>query len=864
MDYFKQIFTILLGLILISGVFAASPQMLFSTELSGAHYTNYPSLDFYASDTDGDLNTLLVDVNYVIDNTTIFHDQNSSVAVATNDINQKVNLIGSPDGNYLITLTAIDNALNTTIQSYWVFIDTAAPVVTSVVTVDEDYLYGINRELTVKVNATDLSGIGRVFIDLNNIIKTNCAVSGSFCEMTQKTDGNWTINLGDGWDYDFNQFDVNVRVGDKTLANFADANYLLNDGQGIFLYSLEYVSSDLNGISSTNFKDINNFQRVLNLTFEKTGYGKIVFNQDINLLDGMTVNELLNLANAITIDVNSENTDQKSIDINSLAFANLNKSATLYLYNLNYSSIPKIIYINSSGTTEVCSTDRCSSLDYNLVSKTATFNVTGFSKYQTSYNLPVFTNSLSTNIDSAEYEFFSDSNTLQIQASQTFKLFIPVTKGSYDLNLSSCKIDINGIIYSADWNSDGNNCQYQFVSGVPNGSSWTVKFNIKDINGHDVNSATYSIVGDSSSPIITILSNSSVSTSTGVITLRSNEKSTCKYNSSNVSYDSMNSSVYSLAANTSLNVTISGLSSGTSYGYYFKCKDYAGNESNADNNYISFTTSSSSSPDSAASSASSSSNSSSTKDYIDETANTPNSTPLVISKSTDSDEISNDEVRGILTDAKDNNGKALFSEEEILKMVEESNKFSFVREVKVEEIDNNGIITYQTTFTIKIKNTTDKNLSDVLIVEVIPKDLINFIDLNMIKSIYQFRILASDPVVEFTVPLVDANTELVLEYTIDLNNKPDVNNIVFSSPLVKNTNIFVAKSTDSMNWIFDILQIIIILIVLGLIIGAGIVIYSNSNKSKSKTDSKKEVKKSTDSKASNSNSEHKGKFKLKK
>lgn len=110
-------------------------------------------------------------------------------------------------------------------------------------------------------------------------------------------------------------------------------------------------------------------QNLSNLTLENTDFGKIKFNDIINLINDNNPGD-----NEIDID-SFMNISSNRIEINSTALPNLNKSATLWLSNLSFLN-PRVLRDGS-----VCLSTICIIEDYS--SGTLKFNVTAFSVYST-------------------------------------------------------------------------------------------------------------------------------------------------------------------------------------------------------------------------------------------------------------------------------------------------------------------------------------------------------------------------------------------------------------------------------------------------------------------------------------------------
>jgi len=116
--------------------------------------------------------------------------------------------------------------------------------------------------------------------------------------------------------------------------------------------------------NSSSYEDLQNLSEVI---LENTYYGKIKFNEPINVTaDSNFSDKEVNLDAYINISSNR-------IEINSTALPNFNKSAALWLYNLTFSN-PRILRNGS-----VCPDTICTEQDYS--GGTLIFNVTEFTVY---------------------------------------------------------------------------------------------------------------------------------------------------------------------------------------------------------------------------------------------------------------------------------------------------------------------------------------------------------------------------------------------------------------------------------------------------------------------------------------------------
>jgi len=135
-----------------------------------------------------------------------------------------------------------------------------------------------------------------------------------------------------------------------------------------FIISYEGYTKGYKG-SSTNFIEYpyENIQNLSNIILEHTIYGKILFNEPINLTDDSNSTD-----NTVDIDSNT-NMSNNRIKVNSTELPNFNKQATIWIYNLAFSN-PRIL---KDGT--VCSSSTCTFENY--IGGILKFNATGFSVY---------------------------------------------------------------------------------------------------------------------------------------------------------------------------------------------------------------------------------------------------------------------------------------------------------------------------------------------------------------------------------------------------------------------------------------------------------------------------------------------------
>jgi len=128
----------------------------------------------------------------------------------------------------------------------------------------------------------------------------------------------------------------------------------------------EYASSTKGSSTDFNKSSYEDLQNLSSIVLEHTSWGKIEFNEAINISDDSYYDNECDLDSYTNISSNR-------IEINSTALPNFNKSATLYIYNLTFSN-PRILRDGS-----ICPDTICTEIDY--TGGTLIFNVTQFTTY---------------------------------------------------------------------------------------------------------------------------------------------------------------------------------------------------------------------------------------------------------------------------------------------------------------------------------------------------------------------------------------------------------------------------------------------------------------------------------------------------
>jgi hypothetical protein len=145
---------------------------------------------------------------------------------------------------------------------------------------------------------------------------------------------------------------------------------------------------------------------------------------------------------------------------------------------------------------------------------------------------------------------------------------------------------------------------------------------------------------------------------------------------------------------------------------------------------------------------------------------TPTATPEIIketvAESTYTYTPSPEELKEIMEEAG-------FEAETIERAVEQAGNVQITRELVVERQENTatGEITYQSRFSIKIFNSSDKRFEDITIVEYIPKEVAA--SASEIRSLAEFEVLKEDPIIAWHVDKLEPQQVLVVEYWVDKN-----------------------------------------------------------------------------------------------
>ncbi len=170
---------------------------------------------------------------------------------------------------------------------------------------------------------------------------------------------------------------LNLSQGSHTLYLYSNNSYgntttnisfFVNLTRFIILYS-EYNGTKRG--ASTEFVNYTyeDIQNLSNVTLENTDFGKILFNQEINMTADSDFSD-----NQIDIDSNI-NISLNRIEINSTALPNFNKLATLWLYGLTFSN-PRVLIGGEGCPSSVCQKESYSGgiLKFNVTSFLGNFS----------------------------------------------------------------------------------------------------------------------------------------------------------------------------------------------------------------------------------------------------------------------------------------------------------------------------------------------------------------------------------------------------------------------------------------------------------------------------------------------------------
>ena len=305
-------------------------QFVSPTEANGASLgRNYIQVNVTA--TDEDLDTITI---------RLYNSSNNLIRENLSSLSPFfINYTGLSEGNYSFNATANDTAGNQ-VSTETRSVSLARPSLAILRPENETYFNNISLQLNFSVSLQDL-----IVYNIDNT--TNSTITGNTTFNT--TSGQHTLYL----------------FANNTLGTTSkNVTFTVN----ISTFKVIYDNYKSNG-SSTDF-NISSYEDIQNLSgiiIERTNHGKISFNEAINLTNDSNPGD-----NILDLDSNT-NISENHIEINTTAIPNFNKSATLSLYNLDFTD-PRVLRDG-----EVCPSDTCTEVNYS--GGTFIFNVTQFTNY---------------------------------------------------------------------------------------------------------------------------------------------------------------------------------------------------------------------------------------------------------------------------------------------------------------------------------------------------------------------------------------------------------------------------------------------------------------------------------------------------
>ncbi|MFA7132532.1 MAG: ice-binding family protein, partial [Bacteroidales bacterium] len=329
------------------------------------------------------------------------------------------------------------------------------------------------------------------------------------------------------------------------------------------------ITSSIISVSDVNTLKLGSYDVNFNVT-DSSGNSAVQVTRTVNVVDRNAPIFDLNVFNPTLTVINDTNA---VVDINASEIVNCK-------YNLN----EDVNYSLMTSSEQL--------IDLNGVINVS--NLTG----DTDYNLFVRCRDVSNN-DSNNSKLFAFKTQLDINA-PTFNRTVTLNDHNAIVTitlseLAKCRVSVNDINYaSMDVNTTSDSFAltqtFTFTQLVP-GTDYNKFFQCIDTSGIDSNKtdvnryATIRTI-DVNAPIVA-LSTSSTTTNSTIISVTTDEPSTCRYALTDVNYDLMTNDLNTTWDSLSVNWNISGLDSSTNYLYYVMCRDSNVNDSNAS---ISFTT----------------------------------------------------------------------------------------------------------------------------------------------------------------------------------------------------------------------------------------------------------------------------------
>ncbi|MBD3253418.1 hypothetical protein GF386_06805, partial [Candidatus Pacearchaeota archaeon] len=252
--------------------------------------------------------------------------------------NNTINFTNLIDGVYYYNVTVFDtlNQANTT-ETRVMKLDTSIPRINLESPID--YSGDNNGDIIFEYNVS--SEVKNCSLVINGQInQTNSTV------LVNTTQNFYIYNLDTGnYKWNINCTDYAENTGNSTFREF----------DIILTTNFNGDTTDLSQVNTSN---------IISFTLENTLYGKIIYNESIDLSGGANINNLINIS-------------YNFINVNSESEPRLNKSATIEFYNLSYYEKPLILR-NGFLCSDIC--------HFNYYNGNLSFNVSYFTNYSTSEN----------------------------------------------------------------------------------------------------------------------------------------------------------------------------------------------------------------------------------------------------------------------------------------------------------------------------------------------------------------------------------------------------------------------------------------------------------------------------------------------
>ncbi len=217
------------------------------------------------------------------------------------------------------------------------------PSLTIIIPENHTYLTSKNLQLNFTSENTQT-----IWYNLDN--QANTTIIGSTIFNT--TQGQHTLYLY-----------ANNTDGNKTSAN---TTFTVDSSKFRVIYN-EYKGNKKGSSNNFNQSSYENLQNMQDIILENFDWGKIKFNEIINMTNDVNTSD-----NEVNLDINT-NISSNRIELNSTALPNFNKTVTLWLYNLSFNN-PRILRDGIICPASICTFE-------SFESNTLKFNVTQFTIY---------------------------------------------------------------------------------------------------------------------------------------------------------------------------------------------------------------------------------------------------------------------------------------------------------------------------------------------------------------------------------------------------------------------------------------------------------------------------------------------------